>query len=192
MSYKFNDSDKEVREFNNNYFGFGVHNVKLVGATTGETEAGKEFMELEICDKEDDTIADKASVWFVGGASNISFNTLRQIIVHNAKTDADKEKARQAVDKVADIDELAALINDKTVGGELWFTKYIQPGKTYTNAKGEVKPSVNRNIYGYEPKLREDLMPSDQKPLDVGKGDPNEKIDLNASKEDLNIPKEWS
>ena len=50
---------------------------------------------------------------------------------------------------------------EKLDGYEAWFTVY-QSDRTYTNAQGETRHSYDRNIYGYEPKLKkttiEDLM----------------------------------
>lgn len=165
MSYDFNDESKAVKEFGD-YLGFGVHKVKLMLATAGETDAGKPFIEVDFVT--DDGLEDKARVWFVSDANaNISFNTLRQMLVHNTE-EAHKDKARDAVDAVKDIDELATLLNEKMMGGEFWVTKYYDPSRTYQNQSGATKRSINTNMYGYEPKPRPDLMP---KPADEN-GDP--------------------
>lgn len=156
MAFDFNDESKAVKEYGD-YLGFGVHKVTFVLAEASETDAGKPFIEVNF--QTADGIEDKARVWFVSDANaNISFNTLRQIVVHNAK-EADKDKARDAVDGIANTDDLAALMNEKIMGGELWVTKYYDPSRTYQNKSGAVKRSINTNIYGYEPKLRPDLMP---------------------------------
>ena len=160
MSYDFNDESKVVKEFGD-YLGFGVHKVQLMLAETGETDAGKPFIEINFTTA--DGIEDKARVWFVSEANaNISFNTLRQMLVHNTK-EADKDKAREAVDKVKDIDELATLLNEKMMAGEFWVTKYYDPSRTYENQSGATKRSINTNMYGYEPKPHPELMP---KPAD--------------------------
>lgn len=154
MAYKFNDEDKAASDMAER-MPFGVNTVRLVGATAGETEAGKDFIELEVENAEG--VTDKARVWFVGGAAKYSFATLRQIAVHNANP-SDKEKARMAVESVADNEALADLLNTNCIGGELWLTKYYDPAKTYQGTDGNEYRSVNTNIYGYEPKSKPELM----------------------------------
>lgn len=153
---KFSDEDKEVKEFADR-IPFGVHKVQLTLAELGESDAGKEYIEVHVTTPEG--VEDSARLWFTGGASNISFNALRQIVVHNAKTETQKASARDAVDAVADTEALVDLLNKHTIGGELWLTKYYDPKRTYQNAAGVTKRSINTNVYGYEPKPRPELMP---------------------------------
>lgn len=186
MAYKFGDTDKEEVAFAEK-MPFGVNVVKLVGATAGETEAGKEYIELTVANE--DGVEDSGRVWFVGGASKFSFNTLRQIIVHNAKTDAAKEKARLEVEKCADSDALANLLNAKCVGGELWLTKYYDPERTYTGQDGQQRRSINKNLYGYEPKLKPELMPeADQDKEQLNALEGAEPATGDAA---TNVPAEW-
>lgn len=156
MSYSFTEEDKEVKEFKES-ISFGVHKVQFLGATAEETDAGKDFIAVGIVSE--DGIEDEARLWFVGGASNISFNTLRAIVVHNAK-EADKEKAGAEADACKDTQELAdLLIKYLEGGGELWYTKFYDPKRTYTTDNGTFR-SINKNIYSYPPKSRPDLMPN--------------------------------
>lgn len=157
MSHEFNSEDKEVKDFNDR-IGFGVHKVQLVSAEAGATEAGKDYVELTVVSG--DGIEDKARVWFTGGASNISFNTLRQILVHSVKDEAKKGIVRDAVDAAKNTDELVVFLN-KASGCELWLTKYYDPTRTYQNKAGVTKRSINTNLYGYEPKPKPELMPKD-------------------------------
>lgn len=158
MAYQFNEDDKVEREFSEK-LPYGITKVQLVGATAGETDDGKDWIDLEIVSE--DGIEDTARVWFTGKAAPYSFNTLRQIAVHQGKDDAEKEKIRQAVEACADSDALADLLNAKVAGGELWFTKYLDPQRTWTDQDGNVRQSVNKNVYGYEPKLKPELMPQE-------------------------------
>lgn len=160
MAFDFKDEDKEVREFKES-MSFGLHKVQLVGATAGETEAGKDFIELTIVNV--DGVEDAARCWFTGGATNISFNTLRDIAVHVSKDEEEKQAARDAVDAMSNSEELADYLNEKCAGGELWFTKYYDAERTYQDRDGNVRRSVNKNVYGYEPKLKPELMPSNDK-----------------------------
>lgn len=194
MAHKFDKDDKQVKEFSES-IPFGVHKVKFTGAIADATEAGKEFVEIGV--ESEDGIEDSARLWFVGGAVNISFNTIRQIAVHNVSDDK-KDKARDAIDDTADTAELAETLNKiMGTGGELWFTKFYDPSRTYQNQSGETKRSVNRNVYGYEPKPRPDLMPDSPKPDTIVDPDSVEDFPIDgatpASKEATdNIPDDWS
>lgn len=169
MSYKFNNEDRkqanEVSE-QTERLPFGVNNVKLVGATASETPEGKEFLALTVSNGE---VEAEARVWFTGKASPYSLQTIQQIVVHSA-SEADKEKARMGVQTVADLDALADLLNKMCVGAELWVTVYYDPSRTYVNQNGETKRSINTNVYGYEPKLKPELMPSDKAVTDAFPG----------------------
>lgn len=165
MPHQFSDDEKEVKEFSDgNWLGFGVHKVKIGMIERGETESGKEYIEVTVLGENEEE--DTARVWFTSDkAANYSFNVLRQIYVHNAPEDK-KDAARSTFDAVKDTEEVVKLYNEKLIGGECWFTKYPDPERTYTNANGEIKQSINKNIMGYEPKLRTDLLPeNNQHPL---------------------------
>lgn len=187
MAYSFNDDDKvETNTEFTDRLPFGVNDVQLVGAVSAATDAGKDFIELTVTDK--DGTEENARIWFTGGASPYSFNTIRQIIVHSAKTDADKEKARQAADNCKDTDELADLLNSKCVGAQLWVTKYYDPVKTYTNVGGETRRSINTNVYGYEPKEKPELLALKQFSSDSGSA-PLGGEDVTGKVE---VPGEWA
>jgi hypothetical protein len=184
MAHKFSDEDKTAEE-RKDYLPFGVNTVKLVGATAGETESGKDYIEVTVAT--DDGIEDNARVWFTGGASKYSFQTIQQIVVHSAKTDSAKEKARMEVEKCVDTDEMTNLLNSKCVGAECWVTKYYDPTRTYVNQSGETKKSINTNLYGYEPKLKPELMPVEQ-PKDTIHPVDGEITDDGK----INIPGQWN
>lgn len=157
MAHEFNSDEKEVKEFSDR-IGFGVHTVQLVGGEAGTDANGKDYIDVAVVSE--DGIEETVRMWFTGGASNISFNTLRQILVHSVADEANKATVRDTVDAVKNTDELAELLN-KATGGELWMTKYYDPTRTYTNAQGQTRRSINANIYGYQPKLKPELMPQD-------------------------------
>jgi hypothetical protein len=161
---KLNDDNKAVKEFSeSNWLGFGRHKVKIgfieQGFTNDDPENGKEFVEVTVLGPNDEE--DTARVWFTTDkAANYSFNVLRQIYVHNAPEDK-KDAARDTIDAVKTTEELVEKLSEKLLGGECWFTKYPDPTRTYTAADGTTRQSVNKNIYGYEPKERPDLIPQD-------------------------------
>lgn len=155
---KFNDDHKTVNEFSDNFFGYGVHSVQISGVELGTTDSGKEYIEITVVDPGDLDVTDSARVWFSSDkAINYSFNVLRQIFVHCAP-EAKKDEARAMFDQIGDTDTLAQIM-EKCVGRQCWFTKYPSPDRTYTAQDGTEKPSVDKNIMGYEPKLKTELMP---------------------------------
>lgn len=177
MAFKFSDEDKEVKDFTET-IPFGVHEVQFTGAIAGETDAGKDFIEIGVVAK--DGLEDSARLWFVGGASNISFNTANQVAVHQGKDEEEKVTIRERVEAVNDSQELVDILNDVCASGKLWFSKYYDPKRTYQNQKGETRQSINKNIYGYEPKAKPELMTSpENQPL--SKDDPNFATKLAAS-----------
>lgn len=192
MAYNFNEEDKEVQEFNER-IGFGRTKVQFQGAVAETTEQGKDYIEVMVMDSEG--VEETARVWFVGGAAKISFNTLRQIIVHNGKDEAEKERLRQLADGAKDTSELADILNNECASGELWFTKYYDPSRTYTAADGSTRRSINKNIYGYEPKLKPELMPQEQKQVDAADY-PNDEPFPDAkpvsAADQAKIPDSWS
>lgn len=188
MSYEFDDEVKTVSDYNGNYFGYGVHKVHIGQVTNDETESGSEFIEFTLLGDNDEE--DTARVWFTSPKSaNYSFNVLRSIFVHN-QSDDKKEKARDAVDAVTNAKELCDLLQN-VVGGECWFTKYESPDRTYVNKDGITKRSIDKNIMGYEPQPKPELIRQD-----------SQKAELNALEgatditgdKDVKIPgdKDWA
>lgn len=187
MAHQFNDEEKEVREFSDS-MPFGITVVQVTGAIADVNQNDKEFIEVGVI--AENGVEDSAKFWFTGGASNISFNNLRTIAVHCAETDELKEKARQAVDKVADSQELADLISDICTGKKVWFTKYYDAkGATFTNEYGTFK-STNKNVLGYEPKLREDLMPKKTEDTPFGPATPAEQAEPTNAAD--TVPGDWA
>lgn len=158
---KFTDEMKEEPENNGGtYFDFGVHKVQIGIVEKGESpNTGSEYLEFTVVDPEDAERTDTARVYFTDKSAQYSINTCRQIAVHNAKEEA-KDKARDAVDACDDVDELLEVMQ-KTMGGECWFTKYVDRSRTYEGKDGSTRYSTNKNIYGWEPKLNQDRMPKD-------------------------------
>lgn len=163
MAHKFTKVDKEVKEFSSNRFDFGVHKVHIGAIELGETDSGKEYIEVTVLGDADEE--DTARVWFTSEkAVNFSFNVLRNIYVHNAPEDK-KDAARDIFDKVETNEDVIKLFNERIIGGECWFSKYLDATRNYVDQGGVTRQSVNKNIYGYEPKLRPELLPQDQREI---------------------------
>lgn len=187
---KLSDDDKTVNEFKNDYFDYGVHKVLLGEFENGGTGDGeKEYIEITVMDPEDGEITDTARVWFTTDkAANYSFNVLRQIYVHNTP-EAKKDQARDEFDKLLNTDEIVALMNEKLIGKEAWFSKYPSPTRTYVDKDGNTRKSIDKNVAGYPLKEKPELLPQSLR------GDDTVVDDLGGEEATgdaaANVPKGW-
>lgn len=164
---KFSDEHKE--ESQGNFFGQGVHKVLIMLVEFGKTDDDKEFGEFTVVDPENDDRQDRVRLWFTTDkAVKFSFSTLRNIFVHNAPEDK-KDSVREKFNALEDTKQLEEACQKTLIGKECWYTVYEDPERTYTNDKGEVKNSYNRNIYGYEPKPRTVSVSSEVEDVELDK-----------------------
>lgn len=167
----FNDSHKE--EMGGKYFEQGVHKVTILLIEADKTDDGKEYFEVTVGN--DDGAEGSARLWFhTDGSIKYSFNTLRNIFVHNAKTEADKEKMRKKVDALKNTDELEKACA-MLIGKECWYEVYENKERKFIGNDGKERYSYDRNIYGYEPKAKEveENFASDIKEEDIQEADDN-------------------
>lgn len=173
---QFSEAEKEEMTFKDTFFKYGVHKVQVDGRAIERDDQDRAYMEIGVVDPDNSDITTTVRMWLhTEGARKFTFNTLRNIYVHNAPEDQ-KEAARKTFDAIKDGTDLLVAL-DKVIGGEAWIDVYPDPERTYQNAKGETKPSINTNIYGYEPKLKPELIPDTQKqvdPADFPEGDAND------------------
>lgn len=136
----------------NEFMGEGVHKVTILGVLAGVNEnTGSEYFEFGI--QSEDGIIGEVKVYWTEKAQQYSFNTVRDIFVHNAKEE-NKAKVREMVDAVADTDSLLKLCQENLEGKEAWY-KVEKSGTQYSDpVTGEMKNSYNRNLYGYEPQMK--------------------------------------
>lgn len=193
---KFTDETKEDKFNDGKWFDYGVHKVQLGLFELGGTDEGeKEYIEITVMDPEDGDRTDTARVWFTSeAAANYSFSVLRQIYVHNAPKDK-KDAARDTFDAIPDTEKLVELLNEKLIGKEAWFSKYPSPTRTYLAADGTTKKSIDKNVYGYEPKPKPELLPKEDEVAEVDVDKPITAADLGGEEVTgdaaKNIPKDW-
>ena len=137
-----------------NFFREGVHEVIITSAEFFETDDKKIYLELGIMGSNDEQ--DTARLYFTDGAKKISIDTIRKILVHNAPDDETKDKIREAYKKITNLAQLNPFAL-RLVDKQAWL-KIEKSDKTET---GEIKHSYNRNIYGFEPKMK--AVPSESK-----------------------------
>lgn len=146
----FNDDDKkEIAQGAAGFYEEGVYPVQIVDVTGGETDKGSEFFEFEVVGAEGQE--GKVRIYFTEKAKPYSFNTVRNIFVHNT-VEKNRDKVREQVDACKNTDELLKLC-EALRGKDCWvLVQYT--GDTYTNpSSGKSYKNVNRNLYGYEPKF---------------------------------------
>lgn len=147
---KFNaDDKKEIAQGGAGFYEEGVYPVQIVDVTAGVTDKGSEFFEFEVTD--DQEREGKVRTYFTDAAKQYSFNTIRNIFVHNTVED-NKDKVRAMVDEVEDTEALLKLCEG--LRGKSCWLLVQKTGDTYTNpTSGKTYDNVNRNLYGYEPKF---------------------------------------
>jgi hypothetical protein len=189
MAHKFSDEAKAFEGSDGNWFGFGVHEVTIGEVTEGQTDSGTDFIEFTLLG--DNQEEDTARVWLTEKSEKYSFRTLKDIYVHCAP-EAKKDAARKSFDAAEDSTAVVELLQN-CLGKKIWFTKYPDPKRTYEASDGTIKKSINKNIYGYAPKLREDLMPQQDKVANVDVDKPITAADLGGedASDDANIPEKW-
>lgn len=172
---KFNDTHKE--EMGGEYFDFGIHKVKIMLVEFGETEdkEPREFVDFTVTD-ETETKEAKARLWFTTDkAIKYTFNIIRGIFVHNSAEDK-KQKIREKVDAVKDTKELNELCQ-LLVGKDAWLEVSEDPNRTYQDEKtGEQRPSINRNITGYEPTPKKVSAPAPATAAPAPKSDSDDEV----------------
>jgi len=143
---------KEHKAEQGKYFALGIHKVQIATVVQGETDDKREFFDFTVVDdlNSPDPTSTDVRLWFHTDKSiKYSFSIIRGIFTHNApegKEDAVKEK----LSKIDDTDELIKLCEKALIGKEAWLEIAEDPTRTYEK-DGETKPSINRNITGYEP-----------------------------------------
>lgn len=148
---KFNDKHKE--EMSGQYLGKGVHKVKIMMVEFGETEKGQEYVEFTVANK--DGAEGTARMWFTTDkATQWTFNVIRTIFVHNTAEDK-RDAMRKKIDTTKDTKELEEICQ-KLIGKDCWYKVEEDPDRTYTATDGNVRPSLNKNVYGFEPTMQQE------------------------------------
>lgn len=141
------------------YFEFGVHEVKIA-KTKIDKHDNKPYAEIFV---ENDSAEDRARLWLhTPDTRRISIDTVRKILVHNQEDESIKQKIREKIQQIKNLADFAALL-EKTVGCTAWFKVSEDEDRTYKK-NGEIKKSINRRIYGYEPKSDTSKTQAETKP----------------------------
>lgn len=156
---EFNMTAEDYTE--NNYFEYGVHKVTIEGTVLDKTDDGRAFVDIGV--KGENGESDRARMWLhTEKAGKYTLRTIQGLCTHNAKTETGKDKVRNAFVGKIDEKKLRSFL-DQMDGYEAWFKVEQDPTRTYVNSAGEERPSLNKDIYSYEPKPKkitvEDILP---------------------------------
>jgi len=155
---KFTDEHKVEQ---GKYFDLGIHKVQIATVVQSTTDDKREYFDFTVVDdlNSPDPTSTDVRLWFHTDKSiKYSFSIIRGIFTHNApegKEDAIKDK----LNKIDDTDELIKLCEKNLVAKEAWLEIAEDPTRTYEK-DGETKPSINRNITGYEPQPKKVSAPA--------------------------------
>ena len=148
---------EETRE--SGYFEFGVHEVRIA-KTKIDKHDNKPYAEIFV---ENESAEDRARLWLhTPDTRRISIDTVRRILVHNQENEDIKQKIREKIQQIKNLADFAAIL-EKTVGCTAWFKVSEDEDRTYEK-DGKVKKSINRRIYGYEPKSETSKTQTEAKP----------------------------
>lgn len=141
------------------YFEFGVHEVKIAKVKIDKHD-NKPYAEIFV---ENKSAEDRARLWLhTPETRRISIDTVRRILVHNQEDENIKQKIREKIQQIKNLADFAAIL-EKTVGCTAWFKVSEDEDRTYEK-DGKVKKSINRRIYGYEPKSDTSKTQAETKP----------------------------
>lgn len=140
-------------DFGGNFFKEGVHVVTIEGAVVDKLDDGREYMDVGVKGSKGEEA--EVRLWLhTEGSTKYTLRTLQAIMVHNAKTEADKDKIRTYFIGDFDDKKIAAVVA-KLEGKECWYSNFKNLERPYTANDGSTKYSYDRNITGYEPDAKE-------------------------------------
>ena len=156
------DKDFEARK---PYFGVGVHEVILTGATTGKSTSGNDYIEFELLGENDEE--GSVRLYLTEKTVERTRSILATIAVHNKDGEVEKQKVRDSFKKMTDSDDMLT---------EKFLTKYkgMQAWILTEEDTSAPKPKggfyLRSNLYSYEPKARATTIQQDiagGKPIDL-------------------------
>lgn len=128
----------------------GVHDVTVKSAKFDKNPNGKVFVEVEVADDSDRK--GSAKLWFEGGATPYSLNTIRTIFVHNAETKEDKDKLREFFKAPKSLHVISEVL-PKLTGKQCWYSSQ-KTEETYEANDGSTKHRYENNVWAFEPTLK--------------------------------------
>lgn len=129
------------------YFSEGVHQVTIQNAEFVESN-GKIYLETTV--RGDGGELEKIRLYFTESSTKISINTIRKIIIHSISDEEQRKVFREEFNKIRSLLDLSKFIS-RLKGCVAWL-KIEKSERTYVNRYGEVRHSMDRSLYGFEPR----------------------------------------
>jgi hypothetical protein len=140
-------SEEDLKE--NSFLGVGVHEVEISAVKFDSSTTGKIFLNVEV---EKDGATGSARLFFSEEAKKYSIDKIRGIFVHNCETDGKKQQIRDFFKTITTLADLNKII-DRLVGKKCWY-KNEKTEETYVDRNGDEKYRYNKDIAGYEMKMK--------------------------------------
>lgn len=139
-----------------NYLGIGIHDVTVTSVELTQAKTGTLGMKflVENADGKSDV-----TMWLSENALPYTIENVSRLLVHNAAEDK-KDEARNFMSNIVSAKDLFNAVSEtlktraqnKKPFVAVLSIREDQSGRTYTNANGETKPSLTRNLLSYRPK----------------------------------------
>lgn len=153
-----------------NYLGLGIHEVYIKAISLVKAKSGTFGIRFDV---ENADGKNDATFWLSDRALPYTIKNISAIIVHNTAEDK-KEAARVHTSNITSAKEIFELAQQKLIGGVAWLSIRESKTQEYTDSKGEIKPSLEKNLSSWKPK--EDAQQMTAKIMDGGT--PAAKADL--------------
>lgn len=153
-------SEEDLME--NSFLGIGVHEVKITDMKFDKSSTGKIYLSVDV---EKDGASGNARLFFSDEAKKYSIDKVRSIFVHNCESEEDKQKIREFFKTIADLSDLNKIIS-KLVGKSCWY-KNEKLEETYVDKNGDEKHRYNKDIAGYEMKIKSSDKSNLGEPIDL-------------------------
>lgn len=155
---------EETRE--STFFNFGTHQIQIAKTQFGKHD-DKPYLDIFV---QNDAAEDRARLWLhTPETRRISIDTVRKILVHNQADEEIKQKIRDKFQQIKNLADFSALA-EKTIGATAWLKVSEDENRSYER-DGEVKKSINRRLYGYQPKDSKKAETAEEAPVEISDAD---------------------
>lgn len=132
-----------------NWLGVGVHDVEITGVELTQAKTGTLGIKFTV---ENDEGMNEVTMWLSERALPYTIQNISAIGVHNTPEEK-REKLRTLMANVTSAQEAYEIAKAKFVGFKAYLDIKESKTQTYTNKYGETKPSLERNLRAYKPKV---------------------------------------
>lgn len=136
----------------NNYFSVGIHEVEIAKVELRKFPSGSRAIVITVSDG---TAEAETFHWLSEKALPYTIDRIGKILIHNTKEE-NKETLRTALKKINSASKLFESISSEKkpiTGFKCWLRVQESETQTYTDKNGVERPSIERDIFGYEPKM---------------------------------------